>query len=301
MTRVLICISCFFLFLVRAWSENLADVAAAVNPAIVTIRSGSGVQSVGTGFLVNPDGVLLTNKQVVGTEKTVTVELLDHKTFSAEVIYTDPVLDLALVRLPVHNLPVLTIADPSGIKKGQPALAIIGNALGQSPSVTRGIVSNPDVTIDGQHYLQTDSALNHGNSGGPLLNEQRQVIGITTAMAKQAEKVGLALPLSTILPLLEQQHVAVVTELHNTATASRTTAVGPVTPTSAPATTHPLPQALPTSIPMLLIAILLAVIAGITTLLLRRRMRQQPATGADMEIYLHPDKEKDADIDIELH
>ena len=299
MTRLFISVSCFLLLIGSVWADNLADMVATVDPAIVTIRAG---QALGTGFLVNPDGMVITNQHVVGTETTVSVELLNNKTFTADVIYTDPSLDLALVRLPVHNLPVLTIADPAGIKKGQTVIAI-GTALGQAHTVTRGIVSNLDVTVAGRHFLQTDAALNHGNSGGPLLDEQGHVIGINTAIVKEAEKVGLAIPVTTLLTLLEQQHVAAVTSLLNSAALRPTTAGAP------PHAAKPMLRTLPPWAAPLLLGIILALIA--VMVVLRRRRRRRPALqakpdeGPEPEIYLQPEPEKDAekeaDLDIELH
>ncbi len=293
MTRFLISIICFLFLVGSGWSDTIADVVAHVDPAIVTIRSGTGVQSVGTGFLVNPDGILVTNQHVVGTEKSVSVELFNKQTFDATVIYADAARDLAIVSLPVHNLPVLSLADPAGIKTGATVIAI-GTALGQSHTVTKGIVSNLDVEMNGHHYLQTDAALNHGNSGGPLLNEQGDVIGVNTAVVKQATKVGLAIPIAAVLTLLEQQHVAVVTNLQNAGTAVKANA-GATTGVKKPLAFH-----LPTWVSLLLLLILLAGIVYTVLRVFRRRRRQQITTGKpepEVEIVL----EQDADLDIELH
>jgi hypothetical protein len=306
MTRFLLCITCFFLLFGRVWSDNIADVVANADPAIVTIRSGAMVQSIGTGFLVNPDGILVTNQHVVGTEKTVTVELIDKQTFTADVIFVDTSRDLALVRLPVHNLPVLTVADPAGIKKGATVIAI-GSALGQPHSVTKGIVSNLDVVIEGKHYLQTDASLNHGNSGGPLLNEQGDVIGVTTATVKHADNAGLAIPLTAVLAMLEQQHIAVVANLHNTGAALK-----PTTANNTPPVTKLPVRHLPYWVGLLCLVVVLAVVIWGSWRIIRRLRRPafNPATPPDtkpepeVEIYLQPDTKVDTpedDVDIELH
>jgi len=282
----------------RATADALADAIAAVDPAIVTLHSGTGRQAVGAGFLVNPDGILVTNKHVVGSQRTVTVDLLGDRRYEGDVFYTDPTFDLALVRLPVHNLPVLAVGDLSRMKKGDTVVAI-GTALGQPHSVTRGIISNLDTVVQDRHYLQTDAALNPGNSGGPLLDEQGRVIGVCTAIVKNAQNVGLVVPISPVLDMLERQHIAVVTDLANTAIALVPT-VG-----DAPA---PGGHALPRGISPPVAYVILGVVVLVLGLVIARqalRRRRRLLREREPEITLDPAPvsipEPEPDLDIELH
>ena len=292
------------LLLGSARADELPAVVAAVEPAIVTIRSGTARQSVGAGFLVNPDGILVTNKHVVGKEKTVSVELLGKQKYDGEVIYTDPAFDLALVKLPVHNLPVLTIGDLSQVKKGAGVVAI-GAPLGQSQSVTRGIISNLDVEVQGQHYLQTDAALNPGNSGGPLLDEEGRVIGVCTAILKNAQNVGLVIPITEVLEVLEGQHISVVTGLQTKDVALAPT-TGAAPPQRGPARIRELSPAVTYTVLGLLAAgIALTVVLLVRGRNRRRCQRLEPdpviTLGPPPERRPQPTAEPEPDIDIELH
>ncbi|MHB9108185.1 MAG: S1C family serine protease [Armatimonadota bacterium] len=303
MLRWAIGIICCLLLLGSARADELTAVVAAVEPAIVTIRSGAARQSVGAGFLVNPDGILVTNKHVVGKEKTVSVELLGKQKYDGDVLYTDPDFDLALVKLPVHNLPVLTIGDLSQVKKGEGVVAI-GAPLGQSQSVTRGIISNLDVEVQGQRYLQTDAALNPGNSGGPLLDDRGRVIGVCTAILKNAQNVGLVIPVSAVLEMLEGQRISVVTELKTKDVALKQTAGG------APAKGgHARRRSISPAVSYTVLGLLVVGIALTFTLMIRgrnRRRRRQSEPDPVITLGPPPDRqprpaEPEPDIDIELH
>lgn len=162
--------------------------------------------SYGTGFFVSPDGLILTNKHVV-LEKEAEYQVVtsDNKKYSAQVLARDPVYDLALIKIEGLNFPVLELGDSDRLVPGQTVLAI-GNALGQFEStVSSGIISGLSRTISayGLGYsdtltdlIQTDAAINHGNSGGPLLNLNGQVVGINVAMAEQAQNLGFAIPIN---------------------------------------------------------------------------------------------------------
>jgi S1-C subfamily serine protease len=175
------------------------------------VQNGTQYQEVGagSGFIVSADGLVLTNKHVVSDNKAdYTVFTNDGKKYTAKVLALDPVQDLAGIKIQSDKpfLPV-TLGDSSGIQIGQTAIAI-GNALGQfSNTVSVGVVSGLGRTIsasDGagafsetlEGIIQTDAAINAGNSGGPLVNLRGEVIGIDTAMAQGAESVGFALPIN---------------------------------------------------------------------------------------------------------
>ena len=175
------------------------------------VQNGTQYQEVGagSGFIVSADGLVLTNKHVVSDSKAdYTVYTNDGKKYKAKVLALDPVEDLAVIKIQSENKfqPVI-LGDSSGIQIGQTAIAI-GNALGQfSNTVSVGVVSGLQRTISASDQLgtasetlnniiQTDAAINAGNSGGPLLNLKGDVIGIDTAMAQGAQSIGFALPIN---------------------------------------------------------------------------------------------------------
>ncbi|MFH1956229.1 MAG: trypsin-like peptidase domain-containing protein [Patescibacteria group bacterium] len=159
--------------------------------------------SSGTGFFVSNDGLVITNKHVVeDKEAEYTVIINDGSRFNAKVLARDPFQDVAILKVEGSNFKSLSIGDSDKIKIGQTVIAI-GNALGEfQNTVSTGIISglNRNVTLDTgeelQGLIQTDAAINRGNSGGPLVNLAGEVIGINTAMAQSAENIGFALPIN---------------------------------------------------------------------------------------------------------
>jgi len=176
--------------------------------------------SSGSGFIVSADGLVITNRHVVSSEKAeYSVVLSSGKTYQAEVIDRDTVQDLAVVKIKPkpenqeNNFSVLELGDSKNVKIGQTVIAI-GNTLGEfRNTVTRGIVSGINRTITAGGYgigseliegaIQTDAAISSGNSGGPLLNLSGQVIGVNTAVSQQGENVGFALPVDQVKLILE--------------------------------------------------------------------------------------------------
>lgn len=158
----------------------------------------------GSGFIVDREGIILTNAHVVSQADKVTVTLKDGRTFQGEVAGIDEVTDLAVVKINPRgeNLPLAKLGDSSSIRVGDWAIAV-GNPLGLNNTVTLGIISTlsrssaeagiPDKRID---FIQTDAAINPGNSGGPLLNERGEVIGINTAIRADATGIGFAIPIN---------------------------------------------------------------------------------------------------------
>lgn len=158
----------------------------------------------GSGFIVDREGIILTNAHVVSQADKVTVTLKDGRTFEGEVAGIDEVTDLAVVKINPRgeNLPLAKLGDSSSIRVGDWAIAV-GNPLGLNNTVTLGIISTlsrssaeagiPDKRID---FIQTDAAINPGNSGGPLLNERGEVIGINTAIRADATGIGFAIPIN---------------------------------------------------------------------------------------------------------
>jgi S1-C subfamily serine protease len=156
----------------------------------------------GSGFIIDSQGILLTNAHVVNEADRVTVTLKDGRTFDGKVQGVDPVTDLAVVKISgAKNLPVATLGDSNAVQVGDWAIAV-GNPLGLDNTVTLGIVSTlkrSSATIGMSdkrlEFIQTDAAINPGNSGGPLLNGQGEVIGINTAIRADATGIGFAIPI----------------------------------------------------------------------------------------------------------
>ncbi len=161
----------------------------------------------GTGFIISSDGLILTNRHVVEeTNIEYTVFTNDGKKYEAEVLARDPLQDLAVLKIEKSNLPVLKLADSDKLQTGQTVVAI-GNALGEfKNTVSVGVISGLYRTVTAysesgrsetlQELIQTDAAINKGNSGGPLLNLKGEVIGINVAMASGAENIGFAIPIN---------------------------------------------------------------------------------------------------------
>ncbi|WP_337884901.1 trypsin-like peptidase domain-containing protein [Fischerella thermalis] len=158
------------------------------------------VRGLGSGFVIDPNGRIITNAHVVDNADTVTVSFSDGRTFEGKVLGTDPVTDVAVVQIPGNNLPTVEIANPESVRPGQWAIAI-GNPLGLQQTVTVGVISAIDRSLNlstrPSSYIQTDAAINPGNSGGPLLNARGQVIGVNTAIIQGAEGIGFAIPIDT--------------------------------------------------------------------------------------------------------
>lgn len=156
----------------------------------------------GSGFVINADGLVLTNAHVVNGADTVTVTLKDSRTFKGKVMGQDPLTDVAVVKINASNLPIAQLGNSEQIRPGQWAIAI-GNPLGLDNTVTAGIISatgrtSSDVRVPDKriNFIQTDAAINPGNSGGPLLNQQGQVIGMNTAIIGGAQGLGFAIPIN---------------------------------------------------------------------------------------------------------
>lgn len=169
----------------------------------------------GTGFIVSPDGLIVTNKHVVSDKDAeYTVYLSDGKKYKAKVLAVHPVDDLALIKINVNGLPTLKLGDSDKIKLGQFVLAI-GNALAEfQNTVSFGVISGLKRSITASNemggverledLIQTDAAINFGNSGGPLINLRGEVIGINTAIAGGAENIGFAIPVNRVKKMIDE-------------------------------------------------------------------------------------------------
>lgn len=210
-------------------SNGGVDVVNAVSPAVVSIstesvqsygRSGWEYvsESAGTGVIITGSGYILTNNHVIDGARSLVVTTNDNEEYEAEIVATEPAADLALIRIVdgTGGFTFAQIGDSESISVGEDVYAI-GNALGQyHNSVTRGIVSGigrpitvGDGTLRGnlqefEDLIQTDAAINSGNSGGPLINTRGEVIGINTAVDGQAQNVGFATPIEHAADLIAQ-------------------------------------------------------------------------------------------------
>ena len=171
-------------------------------------------QGLGSGFLVDARGLVLTNNHVVEDATRIGVQLPDGREFSAKVLGTDPLTDVAVLQLQgeVKDLPVVRLGDSDALRVGDWVVAI-GNPFGLASSVSLGIVSAKARDIQAgpfDDFLQTDAAINPGNSGGPLFNLEGEVVGINTAIAGQGSGIGFAVPsnmVKALLPQLEKKGV----------------------------------------------------------------------------------------------
>ena len=164
----------------------------------------------GSGFIISADGRLITNAHVVEGAQQVKVTLKDGKTFDGQVVGTDSITDVAVVKIDGENLPIATLGKTGNLTPGEWAIAI-GNPLGLDNTVTVGIISalgrsSSEVGVPDKRvrFIQTDAAINPGNSGGPLLNAKGEVIGINTAIRADAQGLGFAIPIETVRRIADQ-------------------------------------------------------------------------------------------------
>ena len=199
---------------IRSVLRKVEPSVVAIETNLVSPNGGLFGQGAGTGVIISPDGLVLTNNHVIEQAGTIKVKLSDGRELSADLVGTSPADDVALIK--IRNVSGLTAADlgsSASLQVGDPVVAI-GNALDLdgTPTVTEGIVSALGRSISTQNesgatenltdLIQTDAAINPGNSGGPLVNTQGQVVGIDTAIAGDAQNIGFAIAIDSIKPLI---------------------------------------------------------------------------------------------------
>ena len=201
------------------FNDLLADLAERLKPALVHVRvrrggsvakdddaPGEPRRSTGSGFVIDPNGLIVTNAHVVEQAEWIQVRLADGRRFNGRTVGLDSRVDLALVRIDATGLPVLPLSDSNRMRVGEFVLAL-GHPFGLEQSVSFGIVSRKGapltVAAPGFDFIQTDAAINPGNSGGPLVNMAGQVIGVNS-MAARNGSIGFAIP-SNLVKLLVPQ------------------------------------------------------------------------------------------------
>jgi putative serine protease PepD len=199
-----------------ARTGDIASILQTAVPAVVAIVDDGGPDAggaAGTGFVISPDGVIVTNNHVVEGAGSIQAVFSDGTSRPATVLGRNAASDLAVLKVDAEGLPTLALGDSNDVQVGDDVVAI-GNALALSGglSVTRGIISglHREVPTDAgsvlEDLLQTDAAINPGNSGGPLVDARGRVIGINTAIANPgtAQNVGFAIPISNALTIIDQ-------------------------------------------------------------------------------------------------
>ncbi len=208
-----------------AGAATASEVYRKVSPSVVLIEgvamnpyaSGDKVErSAGSGFLVDASGLVVTHSHVVFGQQVLAVTLDDGTTLPARVVGADPVFDIAVIRIPPPkqgSLPVVELGDSSALDVGDEVFAI-GNPFGLEQTLTRGVVSALNRLLPGASWslkeplIQTDAAINHGSSGGPIVDGQGRVVGMATAILPEAQNIGFAIPIDLVkkvLPELEEK------------------------------------------------------------------------------------------------
>lgn len=195
-------------YLMDAYSQAVVSSTEKVSPAVVnirvskSIRTRSGSAAGGSGFIISPEGFIVTNCHVAENSDIIEIELQDGRSYVADLVGLDPYTDLAVLKIYTDNLPSVSFLKNAELKVGQLAIAI-GNPFGFQCTVTTGVISALGRTLQSQtgrmidNVIQTDAALNPGNSGGPLVDSSGMVIGVNTAVIQEAQGICFAIGAGT--------------------------------------------------------------------------------------------------------
>jgi S1-C subfamily serine protease len=188
-----------------AYSQAVVTVVKTVGPAVVSLgtkRQYEHMSGAGSGVIITPDGFILTNNHVIDGSKQIQVQTHDGKFFDGTIVGTDPITDLAVVRIQENNLIFAQFGNSDNLQVGQLVIAI-GNPFGYQSTVSTGVVSALNRSLRGdsgrliENIIQSSAPINPGNSGGPLVDSRGKVIGINTAMNFRAQSIGFAIPSNT--------------------------------------------------------------------------------------------------------
>jgi len=201
--------------LLDSYSRAVVTVVERVGPAVVSIvagrgsRKGEGAVGAGSGVIFTPDGYVLTNSHVVHEAVDLGVDLTDGSALGAALVGSDPATDLAVIRVEGSGLPIAELGESASLRAGQLVVAI-GNPFGFQSTVSAGVVSAIGRSLRGatgrliENVIQTDVALNPGNSGGPLVDTRARVVGINTAIIAMAQGISFAVPIDTAKPVVSE-------------------------------------------------------------------------------------------------
>ncbi|OFW59414.1 MAG: hypothetical protein A2W01_00815 [Candidatus Solincola sediminis] len=200
---------------IQGGSEAAVEATNKLLPSVVNINVQLGSQGggVGSGIIYRPDGYIITNNHVVDGATSISVSVCPTcSSYDGTVVGTDPIMDLAVVKVNANNLPTATLGTSSDLVQGELAIAA-GSPEGFQGSVTAGIISALNRNVDSGtgnallNVIQTDAAINPGNSGGPLANSSGDVVGINSAIISQGggnEGIGFAIPIDDAIPIIDQ-------------------------------------------------------------------------------------------------
>lgn len=274
---------------VPTWAQqDLSSAVERVSDSIFTLKvegSNAGQTGVGAGFVVAFEGHALTCHHVVEGATKLTAALANGDEVSAEVVASDQGLDLALLKLARKNLPAVTFGSSKDLKSGAD-VAAIGAPLGLENSVTKGAVSNPSREIEGSQYIQISATLNPGNSGGPMVNSQGEVVGVANAILKDPEGeptgVSFAIPSAVALEFLVRQQVEPAVSLGVELPQSTTPSEG--APVMRMPTPEPTPEVSPRALavrlwPLLVGMLIVSILAAalVASIVARKALSRLPA------------------------
>ena len=173
----------------------MKDHLAAISACVVKVITSGGS---GSGLYLQSAGIVISNHHVVIGSRTAVIQLQNKKRIPAKIVFADPSSDLAFI-LPNEalDLPKITLKDEIAVTAGMHTF-VLGFPFGRPFTTTKGIISSPDQVLEGKKYIQTDAAVNPGNSGGPMVDEKGNLIGITTCKFQQAENMSFALPVDKV-------------------------------------------------------------------------------------------------------